>query len=202
MSNKVIGETRRDKFRLGGKEHHDLLVRLWSVVDDLPCQANYLAKTLGAECREENCCKGQWESKNKTIVEVFCSLAVGWCVCPIWLERHLPDIYYELHPESLAPLKLNLRVPDLGNQCDRYAPLEGCVDGADSLAKISAEIGDLFLRELALAQRRPIEEIREEAKRQSRQLLEPRIVDAGDEVPIPWWIRKGFTERPMWHDTY
>lgn len=141
------------------------------------------------------------QSDGACTIEVLFNCVKGgfssWVVCKDWAKAHLPDLYYKIFPEEkIEPIRLNLRKP-----VERTGPINayGLTQGEtadDNLRLLSEQIGNQFVREMALARRVNIDELLKVPV--SRAEPEPVTLGRGDS--IPWWIRKGYSEPPMSHE--
>jgi len=162
------------------------------------CEANDTAKMLSGKFRAHSCCnvEVQWNAMFVVTPNGNTHPGLGsFQVCPLWVEKHMPD-QFDLFFVKIAPKVVIGEREPLEDRLKPYFVLPGCADGSESLEKAIQGVMGAFVRE------------QHENSRTGRcEILNPVVgkVSAPPVVSqrgtcIPWWEREGLAERPMWTD--
>lgn len=208
----LVKTAERDRYSFAGIVFQKVSIGLYRDDPDLDCGADYCARDLSLvhnslwsvarlqKMGNDSCCKGNYLSTEDRCFEVvFCTTSntTSFISCPSWLERYLPDLFQELFQEEEAPcdLKISFRQPSIPQgPVNFYGLMEGVSSADEALATLSQEIGERFLRDMAILSRTSIEETR--SRLNGITILEPVQEIYGRGAGIPWWERKGFASCP------
>lgn len=153
------------------------------------------------ELTTEYCCKGNYRSNESCCLSIVCESHGSYdsfVVCPDWLRKNIPDLYNEIFEskEPEKPLKLDLfKALEHQFPVNAYGLNYGVKTADEYLTKLTEEIGERFVRDLALARRLSVDELLAVPKPEK---IEIQVLGRGDS--IPWWVRKGYSEPPMSHE--